>query len=68
VVANGANTAEALNQYRSFPIGSSLNKALKTSEFYNVKPGLGNVILIIQVYGNLSVSFDSGYRFNGYLL
>ncbi|MPM35574.1 hypothetical protein SDC9_82167 [bioreactor metagenome] len=37
VMADGADAAKALNENRSFPIGTALNKTFKSAEFNNMK-------------------------------
>ena len=61
-------TAKALYEHGCFPVWTTLYKALEAPEFYDMQPGLRNIVLIIQVYGNLSVSFHAGYRFDSYFL
>src|SRR3990172_12698645 len=63
VVANRADAAQALDQHRGLPVRPALDKALKAAEFDDVEPRLRHVIVIVEMYGYLSVSLDSCYRF-----
>jgi hypothetical protein len=68
VVADGADSAKTLYQNGSFPVGTTLYKTLKTAEFNNMKAGLSHVHIIIELNGNFTVSFNSGYWFYCYFL
>ena len=68
VVANGANAAKALHHYRRFPEGAPLNKALKSSEFDDVKQGFFNFALVVEPEGYPSVAFHAGNRVDYYFL
>lgn len=68
MMAHRANTTKTLNQHRGFPIRPSLNKTLKPPELYNMQPTLYNIIIVIQMDGDLTMSFNSGNRFYRYLL
>ena len=60
MVADGAYSAQALNQHWGFPIGAALNELFKAAKLGYVEPGVGNFAGIIQVQGDFGVSFDTG--------
>src|SRR5512133_2745659 len=68
MVADRTNSAKPLYEYRHFPIGTALDKTFKTAEFNDMQSRLFNFSFIVEVNGNLAMSFHPGYRFNGYLL
>ena len=59
-------TTKTLDEYRSFPIWSSLHKPFKSSEFNNVKSRLRNLIILIEMNSNFTVTFNSCYWFYSY--
>jgi hypothetical protein len=68
VMAYRANTAKPLYQDRGFPIGPSLHETFESAEFDYMQTGLGDIILIVKVYGDFSVPFHAGYGFYSYFL
>jgi hypothetical protein len=48
MMAHRANTAQTLDEDRSFPIGSALYEALEPPELYDVKPSLLDLILVVE--------------------
>jgi hypothetical protein len=65
VVANRADTAQSLHEHGGLPVRPSLDKTLKTPELHNVESGLCNLVLIIQMNGDLAVTLNPGNRFYG---
>jgi hypothetical protein len=63
MVTYRADPAKTLDQNRGFPIRTALDEPLKSAEFDNMEPGSGNIIMIIQVNGHFSMSFNPGYWF-----
>ena len=49
VMADRTDPAQPLNEHGDFPIGAALDEAFKTPEFHDMKPGLLNLIVFVQV-------------------
>jgi hypothetical protein len=62
-MAYRADTAKPLYKYGGFPVRPSLDKSLKPAKFNDVKTGLRDIILIIQMDCDLTVAFHPGYGF-----
>jgi hypothetical protein len=67
VVAHRAYTADALGNGWHLKVGATFSEFLQTAEFINVKEGLVHLALFIQIDSDPSMTFDTRYRFNGYL-
>jgi hypothetical protein len=67
VVAHGTDAAEPLDEHRSLPVGTSLDKPLEAAELHDVEPRLGDLSPVVKVDGDLSVAFDARDGFDGYL-
>jgi len=63
VMTYRADTAETLHENRGFPVRPALHKSFKSPEFHNMKTGLRNVVLVVEVDGNFSMSFHPGDGF-----
>jgi hypothetical protein len=61
-VAHRANTADAGGDSGHLVIRTSLGELLKAAHLRDVKFGAGYVTLIIQLDGDLGVSFNAGHR------
>ncbi len=60
VMADRADTTEALHGDRGFPIGAALNEALKATELDDVQPGLFDLVFRVQQDRDFAVPFHAG--------
>ena len=58
MMTDRANPAETLNDDRNFPKQATADEAFEPSKFHDVKTGLINVASLIQVNGDLAMTFD----------
>ena len=58
VVADRANSTQALYGYRHFPVGSPLDEFLETTELNDMQARLADVVIAIGQQRDLAVSFN----------
>lgn len=65
VVAHRTDPAQSLHQYRNFPIGTTLDEALESAEFHDMKTGFLHPPVLIQMDGHPAMAFHPGHGVNG---
>jgi hypothetical protein len=61
VMAYRTNSTQPLDKYRGFPVGPSLYEPLKAPEFNNMKAALGDLPIVVNMYGYFPVAFNPRY-------
>jgi hypothetical protein len=64
MMTDRADAAESLDQDRCLPKGATADKAFKAAKLDNMETAFRDLMVIIQVDGDLAVPFNPGDRFN----
>src|SRR5210317_1947277 len=62
MMADWADSAQALYQYRQFPVGSALDEFLKAAELGDMQTCLPDIAVFSLQQGNLAMAFYAGQR------
>ena len=62
VVADEADSADALHQHRRLPVRVPLDEALIAAELHHVQLGVDDVVVVVEFDHDLAVPLDSGDR------
>src|SRR4051794_18879601 len=60
MVADEADSADALHQHRGLPERMALNEFLESAELDDMQPGIDDVAVVVEIHGHLAVALDAG--------
>src|SRR6185312_9996878 len=60
MVTDKADSADPLHQHRRLPEWVALNELLEAAELDNMQPGINDVVVVVEVHGDLAVALDPG--------
>ena len=60
MVTDEADSADALHQHRRLPERVALNELLEAAELDDMQPGVDDVVVVVEVHGDLAVALDPG--------
>ena len=67
VVADGADSAQPLDDHRHFPIRPAQDEPLEAAELDDVQPRFLHLVVLVHEDRHLAVAFDAGHRLDGVL-
>ena len=67
MVTDEADSADPLHQHRRLPEWVALNELLEAAELDDMQPGVDDVVVVVEVHGDLAVSLDPGDGIDGQL-
>jgi len=65
MVANRADAAQALHNYRQFPVGPALNEFFETAKLNDVQASLTDMVFLVHQQRHLAVPLDPTQRIDG---
>ena len=60
MVTDEADSADPLHQHRRLPERVALNELLEAAELDDMQPGVDDVVVVVEVHGDLAVALDPG--------
>src|SRR6185312_13192357 len=60
MVTDKADSADPLHQHRRLPEWVALNELLEAAELDDMQPGVDDVVVVVEVHGDLAVALDPG--------
>ena len=60
MVTDETDSADALHQHGCLPERVALDKLFEAAELDDMEPGVDDVVVVVEVHGDLAVALDSG--------
>ena len=60
MVTDETDSADALHQHRRLPERVALNELLEPTELDDMQPGVDDVVVVVEMHGDLAVALDAG--------